>query len=757
MSSIFRLAQAGKRPGRFRAVFLVIAMVVATLPLVASPVFAKGPPGKNEPPPASPAPNFKSVETAGGYLASGSTLDIPVPADVVAGDFLIAQIAFSANGTITPPAGWNTIDVLNHSTKPIMQGLYWREATSEEPASYGFGLSSDQYDTVSGAIAAYTNIDLTDPINAFGGQENGTSTSIVAPSINTTVDNTTLIGLFSVRDDGAVTPPSDLAEQWRHFSAGGVSSIGETVLLGADTAFAYAGGTGTRTAVASASDGSIGHLVALKPATSTSDSEATYTQWEDAVALEGVPPGQYSGSMPWITNNITGADVFWRAGYDGSGIDVALIDTGVVPVDGLTWPGKVINGPDLSFEGQAENLRYLDTYGHGTHLAGIIAGRDDADTNFSGMAPGARIVNVKVAGGNGAVDVSQVIAAIDWVVQHRNDNHMNIKVINLAYGTDGVQPYQVDPLAHAVEKAWQAGIVVIVAAGNDGNAALLRNPAIDPFVIAVGAAENDSSHITGVASFSNCGTAERFVDIVAPGRSILSLRAPGSWADSHYPEAAVDGTYFLGSGTSQAAAVVSGGAALLLDKHPDLTPDQVKSMLTTKADFVSGASDMCQGAGSLDMSGLTKLRVPRVKSSEQTYEPSDGSGSLEAARGTYHVYDEGVPLTGEYDIMSSPWVGYCTETGCVETLWDGGDFNGVSWSGLSWSGLSWSGLSWSGVSWSGLSWSGLSWSSKTWSDATWNGLSWSGLSWSGLSWSGLSWSSTAWAGVSWDGPAPRYI
>jgi serine protease AprX len=627
------------------------------LPLIASPALAGKPPKGDPPPAASPSPNFKSVETAGGYLPSGSSLDIAVPADVAAGDFLIAQIAYNANGTITPPAGWTTIDVVNHSSRPIMQGLYWREATADEPASYPFALASGKYDTVSGAIAAYSNIDMADPIDAFGGQENGTSTSIVAPSINTSVSNTILIGFFSVRDNGAITPPADLAEHWNHFSAGGVGAIGETVALGADTTFAELGGTGTRTATAEVSDGSIGHLVALKPSTSTSEPTEPYVQWEDAAALQGLPPGQYSGSMPWITNNITNADVFWNAGYDGSGIDVALIDTGVVPVDGLTWPGKVINGPDLSFESQADNLRYLDTYGHGTHLAGIIAGRDDADTNFSGMAPGARIVNVKVAGGQGAVDVSQVIAAIDWVVQHRNDNGMNIKVITLAYGTDSVQPYQVDPLAYAVEKAWNAGIVVVVAAGNDGNAALLRNPATDPFVIAVGAAENNSSQISGVASFSNCGSSERFVDIVAPGRSVLSLRAPGSWADQHYPDAAVDGTYFLGSGTSQAAAVVAGAVALLLDMHPDLTPDQVKSMMTTKADYVSGADYQCQGAGSLDMSGLTKLRVPSVKSAEQTFEPSDGSGSLEAARGSNHVYDEGVQLTGEYDIMSSPWVG----------------------------------------------------------------------------------------------------
>ena len=476
-----------------------------------------------------------------------------------------------------------------------------------------------------------------------------------------------------------------------------------------------------------------------------------FVQWEDATALAGLPPGQYSGSMTWITSQITSADDFWKAGFDGTGIDIALIDTGVVPVDGLTYPGKVINGPDLSFESQSDELRYLDTFGHGTHMAGIIAGRDDEGSQFSGMAPGARLVNLKVADSQGAVDVSQVIAAIDWVVQHRDDNGMDIRIITLAYGTDGVQPYQIDPLAHAVEKAWNAGIVVVTAAGNDGSASPLRNPAVDPFVIAVGAAENNSSQISGVASFSNCGTDERFVDLVAPGRSIVSLRNPGSYADQHYPEAVVDGTYFLGSGTSQAAAVVAGAAALLLDQRPELSPNQVKALLMDNAAPIDGVEANCQGEGALDLGPMVNDRTPKANSTKQKFKPSDGSGSLEAARGANHVSHDGYMLVGEIDIMASPWTGYCTADGtCVDTLWDGGDFNGVSWSGLSWSGLSWSGLSWSGVSWSGLSWSGLSWSGLSWSGVSWSGVSWSGLSWSGLSWSGLSWSGDTWSGVSWD-------
>jgi serine protease AprX len=727
-----------RHDGRIRATLVVLAMIVATVPLMTAPALAGKPP-KTDPPPAATTTTFKSVATTGGYYSSGTIFNVPAPSDAADGDLLIAQIAYNASGTITPPAGWNVIDVLTHPTKPIMQGLYWRAATANEPAGYGFTIDSGKSDTVTGAIATYKDIDLSDPIDGVAGlASNADATAVVAPSVTTSQDNTVVIGFFTARDDGSFVPPSGTNERWDFSSDAGVGSIGEMVAAGFDEIVGSAGSTGTRTATAAASDGGIGHLVALRPAVST-PSTGTFVQWEDASALQGVPPGQYSGSMEWITKQITGAEAFWRAGFDGSGIDVALIDTGVVPVDGLTSPGKVINGPDLSFESQADNLRYLDTFGHGTHVAGIIAGRDDAGTQFKGMAPGARLVNIKVADSQGAADVSQVIAAIDWTIQHRYDNGMDIRVINLAYGTDSVQAYQIDPLAHAVEKAWNAGIVVVAAVGNDGNSAPLRNPAIDPFVIAVGAAENNSNQISGVSSFSNCGTSERFVDLVAPGRSLLSLRAPGSNADQYFPEAVVADKLFLGSGTSQAAAVVTGAVALLLDQRPELSPDQVKAMLMDNADDVQGADFKCQGAGSLNLTTVEKAHTPKAIAADQSYATSDGTGSLEAARGSSHVYDEDAALTGEIDIMSSPWTGYCTNGTCAETLWNGGDFNGTSWSGTSWSGTSWSGTSWSGTSWSGTSWSGTSWSGTSWSGTSWSGTSWSGTSWSDNAWSGLSW------------------
>src|SRR5205807_9078800 len=166
-------------------------------------------------------------------------------------------------------------------------------------------------------------------------------------------------------------------------------------------------------------------------------------------------------------------------GLDGTGVGVALIDTGVAPVPGLP-AARIVNGPDLSLESQSADLRYLDTFGHGTHMAGIIAG-SDSSAGFQGMAPGVKLTSVKVGTANGAVDVSQVIAAIDWVVKHRNDDPANpIRVLNLSYGTPGNAPSYLDPLTFAVENAWKKGIVVVVAGGNGGRTTGLTNPGYDP-------------------------------------------------------------------------------------------------------------------------------------------------------------------------------------------------------------------------------------------------------------------------------------
>ena len=455
---------------------------------------------------------------------------------------------------------------------------------------------------------------------------------------------------------------------------------------------------------------------------------------------EPFDPQADPGSMV-NTAQVVGARDMWRNGYTGRGVDVALIDTGVVPVKGLTVPGKVVNGPDLSFESQADNLRHLDTYGRGTHLAGIIAGRDEevgtdqlnADhKNFMGIAPHARLVSIKVANTYGVTDVSQVIAAIDWVVQHRRDNGLNIRVLNLSFGTDGTQDYRFDPLAYAAEVAWRKGIVVVTAAGNSGfGNAKLNNPAYDPYLIAVGATDTKGTYSTAddtVPSWSSRGDGTRNPDLVAPGKSVVSLRDPGSYIDVNYPNGHVTDRFFRGSGTSQAAAVAAGAAALLIEQRPGISPDQVKALLMSTATRLPDADPTAQGVGEMNLRAAMNTPTPIAV---QTWQTSNGLGSLEQARGSVHVQDNnGVELRGERDIFGRAWDGLTWSANCwLETSWAGGDWNGVTWSGSSWSGLSWSGMTWSGMTWSGMTWSGLSWSGMTWS-----GLSWSGVTWSAVEW-----------------------
>jgi subtilisin family serine protease len=395
----------------------------------------------------------------------------------------------------------------------------------------------------------------------------------------------------------------------------------------------------------------------------------------------------------------------WRAGFTGQGIGVALLDTGVVPVDGLTAntadrSAKVTHGPDLSLDNSAPGMRYLDGYGHGTFMGGIIAGKDDGlsrsdytDTSsFAGIAPDAHLINVKVGASNGAVDVSQVLAGINWVAEHRNDNGLNIRVLNLSFGTDSKQSYTTDPLAYAAEVAWRRfGLVVVAAAGNSqfGNSAI-NDPATDPYILAVGADDTKGTSDVRddeIPDFSARGNGIRNPDVIAPGKSVVSLRDPGSFIDANYGDTGrVGDRFFRGSGTSEAAAVTSGAAALLLSQRPNLTPGQVKRILTSTANTLPETDRRAQGNGLIDLREAQQAATPWCTEC-QHFPASSGTGSLEAARGSLHVKDisNGAVLTGEQDIFGAPW-------------------DGSTWSGSTWSGSTWSGGVWSGSTWSGSTW-----------------------------------------------------
>ena len=462
----------------------------------------------------------------------------------------------------------------------------------------------------------------------------------------------------------------------------------------------------------------------------------------------------------------------------GQGVGVALIDSGVTRVRGLDGPIKVTYGPDLSVEGNGV-LTNEDTFGHGTFMAGIIAGRGATNPSSDlptapasiqlGVAPDAKIVALKMATTDGSTDVSQVIAALDWVTEHSvMADGTRVRVITLAYGTDSAQAYQNDPLAAAVENAWKHGVVVVTSVGNSGiDTGRLTDPAIDPYVLAVGAADSRNrldgwahDH-TVAASYSNVA-AGRHADLIAPGTSLVSLRDPGSYVDANNPQGLVSGDVsgrlFRGSGTSQAAAVVSGAIADLLQAFPNLTPDQVKYALTSSADAVTNGNANAVGSGMINMHDAFDLAGHIVRNDAtgatlrsaavQTFDPATGQGSLDAARGgTIPVDSDGNVISGEVDILGNPWdASAWWQASSSLTAWSGGRWMGSTLTGDSWatddSGLS--SARWSSARWSSARWSSADWSSARWSSARWSSARWSSARWSSARWSSARWSSDSW-------------
>ena len=285
----------------------------------------------------------------------------------------------------------------------------------------------------------------------------------------------------------------------------------------------------------------------------------------------------------------------------GDGVGVALIDTGAT--DSPDLGGRLVRGPDLSGEDDG-----VDHYGHGTFMAGLIAGDGTASADSAirhvGIAPAAHIVSVKVAGRAGTTSLSRILEAIDWVVAHADEQ--NIRILNLSFGVDTPVAWSADPLSRAVEAAWASGITVVAAAGN-GGAGAVASPGRDPWIITAGASDPNGTATTAddtVAPWSAWQSRGPFTkpDVLAPGVSVISLRAPGSLVDEQNPAARVDEAYFRGSGTSMAAALTSGVAAVVIDGHPAAVPDDVKGALVASAQPVAGSL-----AGTVDLAAAGQM------------------------------------------------------------------------------------------------------------------------------------------------------
>jgi serine protease AprX len=445
-----------------------------------------------------------------------------------------------------------------------------------------------------------------------------------------------------------------------------------------------------------------------------------------------------TNNLPSVYKSVTRGDRLAHAGANGSGVAVALIDTGVTALPDIagslvnvaTDPLGRLTAPCMNFSGEAT---CDDSYGHGTFMAGIIAGNGSASNGkYVGMAPAAKIVSVKIAGATGASDVSTIIAAIQWVVSFKDT--YGIRIVNLSLGTDSTQSYTVDPLDYAVERAWQSGIVVNVAASNRGPAAgTISDPANDPFVLTVGAIDDKGTtslgddvlpNFTGRGPTASDGLAKP--DVVAPGAHIVSLAAPGAAVTTQFPST-MAAPYRRGSGTSMATAVVSGLVAQMLSVQPALTPDRVKFELASSARPAASSDVMAVGSGVVDgwaalnaAPGVANVGVP----------PSTGTGSIGAARGSvqFMANDPLGTVLDSSSNLTAQLIAWDPTT--LQAPWTGGSWFGGSWFGGSWFGGSWFGGSWFGGSWFGGSWFGGSWFGQPSATEDYGG-SWFGGSWFG--------------------------
>jgi serine protease AprX len=289
---------------------------------------------------------------------------------------------------------------------------------------------------------------------------------------------------------------------------------------------------------------------------------------------------------------VTGADLTWSQGETGTGVTVAIVDTGLANHQGLFKdmshrPGGRISGWIDIVDGKNNPH---DPNGHGTHIAGIIANsQSPVEGDWNSISPGVNIVGVRVLNEEGYGTYEQVIQGIQWVITHREE--LNIKVMNLSLISNARSPYWADPLNQAVMQAWAHGITVVVAAGNDGPGPMtIGVPGNNPYVITVGAfTDSYTPEVWGddyITPFSSAGpTLDGFVkpDLVAPGAHMASIMMPSSYTSRHHEANRLSAQYFSMAGTSQAAAVVSGVSALTLAQNPDLTPDEVKFRLLLTA------------------------------------------------------------------------------------------------------------------------------------------------------------------------------
>ncbi len=414
-------------------------------------------------------------------------------------------------------------------------------------------------------------------------------------------------------------------------------------------------------------------------------------------------PAAFSSGQDWPA--AVGADLLWprladlqssRPKGPTSNPSIALVDSGI-DSSRTDFGDRVLAQLDMT---SLENNSPGDGNGHGTLVAGLAAG---SAPGHAGADPTAGIVSLDVMDDQGMARTSDVIAAAQWIL--RNHREYNIRVANFSLHSASPTSFRWDPLDKAVEKLWFAGVVVVAAAGNQGQGGqstpMAYAPANDPFVITVGALDLHNStnpDRADAAPWSAWGyTLDGFAkpELSAPGRAITGPVPAGSTLAAEKPKQVIrtsGGTYMTLSGTSLSTPIVSGIAAALLTLNPALSPDQVKGALMLKARTLRKVTNRAAGVGEAYAPGAASVSSP-----------PNPNRALDA----FLVEDpEG----------------------------DGLVFDDVSWLDAAEGSLSWDAVSWLDVSWSDAAWSLVSWSDVSWSDVSWSDVSWSDVSWADVSW-----------------------
>jgi serine protease AprX len=497
----------------------------------------------------------------------------------------------------------------------------------------------------------------------------------------------------------------------------------------------------------------------------------------------------------------------WDMGFKGDDIGVVVIDSGIQKHKDLDIKKRDKFNPD--------SRTANDVNGHGTHVAGIIGGNGKKSEGlYSGIAPEAKLIGLKVSDENGSAYESDIVLALQWVLEKKEK--YNIRVINLSVNSSVESSYHESPVNAAVEILWLNGVVVVASAGNtmpgsDVNP-VNAAPANDPFIITVGASDERATADPSddvIASFSAHGnTLDGYAkpDIIAPGRNIISvLSNKSAWVEGYEDRTFYDSEYIRLSGTSMAAPMVTGAIALLLQAEPDLTPDQVKYRLMHTGTNLSGypyldvnaaltvkttqsanegviphmllakmamiaywAYEDCESAKAMVLTYQETVQL--VMQDIQSY-MDESSGSVDKLEKAHKKLEDAIKELNEESPDKEKAIDKLEEA--VRELEDGiTDEEIDAQSGLAFMDTlvevaqqlavydvndcgigdndEGEGVEWGSVNWNSVNWNSVNWNSVNWNSVNWNSVNWNSVNWNSVNWNSVNWNSVNWNSVNWN-------